>query len=322
MAKRISQLDDRTRALIHAAADEARAEAKRLMRHTYIGWSLTFGVLAIVLFSLTRFRNLPVWSGPLFAFAAPTTMMVSALVILWIWRDSGAGRYKSLLVRRVVEVLGEGVTYSPDARLTAGELDALALFPERAGRVYAADQISGKRGDVGFRYLEVRAAGVLRDGGARPEHPGQFEGYLLVLEFNKYFRGHTVVIPDGEATLLWMDESTRQGKARVAMESPEFERAFTVYATDDQQARYVLTPKVQELLIETRRRLGRDLRACFLGGSLVLACASTRDRFEQNLGPRGSINPQRVATELQEVLTLVDQVIEAMDLETRIWTRA
>jgi hypothetical protein len=156
---------------------------------------------------------------------------------------------------------------------------------------------------------------------ARPDDPRQFEGYLLVLEFNKYFRGHTVVIPDGESKILWMDESTRRGKARVAMENPEFERAFTVYATEDQQARYVLTPKVQELRIETRRRLGRDLRACFLGGSLVLACSSTRDRFEQNIGHIGSVNAQRVATELQEVLTLVDQVIEAMDLETRIWTR-
>lgn len=322
MARRISQLDVQTRTLIDAAADEARREAQRLMRHTYVAWGLGFGVFAVVLFSLFLFgESLPLWSAPIFAFAAPTTMVVSGAVILWIWRNAGAGRYKSILVRRVVEVLGEGATYSPDAPLTAGEIDALGIFPHRARRVEAGDEIAGKRGDVGFRYLEIRAAGVLRSGGVRPKHPRRFEGYLLVLSFKKLFRGHTVVIPDHEAKLLWMDVSTHQGKPRVPMENPEFERVFSVFATDDQQARDALTPKVVEVLIVTRRRLGRDVRACFLGNTLVLACTSTRDRFEQNIGPGRDVDPQRVATELQEVLALVDQVVEAMDLETGTWTR-
>ena len=102
--------------------------------------------------------------------------------------------------------------------------------------------------------------------------------------------------------------------------SPDFERVFSVYSTDDQQARYLLTPRFMEQLLLAWglfSSVGNDMRACFVSNFLVIALPTWRDRFEPGAHPE----PERIVDELLQLVSLAEELIDTLDLETRIWTR-
>lgn len=228
--------------------------------------------------------------------------------------------YKKLVINRVVEALGQGLSYSAASSLTRDQFKALNLFRSRIDEWKSEDQISGARSNVSFALHEVRAA--------RREQQGKhtrtvvfFRGLVAALEFNKNFLGHTVVVPDSEAKILgglFGEADSRGGKEVVHVADADFERAYAIYTTDAQEAHYLLTPKLIQLVLEARRRFG-DIRLAFYLNSLYVTIPSARDRFEASLFSQ--VTPAAALNELAEVAALAEQLINVLDLDLRIWTR-
>jgi hypothetical protein len=252
-------------------------------------------------------------------FAAAGGIVVPLIVAVHARREL-AKWYKRMVVQRVVEALGAGLTYTRDSGLTKARFHDMDLYRERADVWKSEDQVSGRHNDVEYALHEVRAARREKRG----KHTHEvvfFKGLIVALEFNKNFASHTVVVPDREGQLLGGllgEAETRRRKQIVRLANPEFERAYAVYSTDDQEAHYLLTPKLIELILEARSRLGK-LRLAFYQNSLFVAVPSRHDRFE--IGLTSKVSPQNVFSDLGEVIALAEQLIEVLDLETRIWTR-
>ena len=64
------------------------------------------------------------------------------------------------------------------------------------------------------------------------------------------------------------------------MENPEFEKAFVVRGTDAVEARYILTPDMQERLLALRGRLGADVRFAFRESHVFMGIPNDEDWFE------------------------------------------
>jgi hypothetical protein len=217
--------------------------------------------------------------------------------------------FKTNAVSSVVRALGNGLTYRPSSSLTSSMFEALEMFPWRVHVFFSADEISGSKGPVKYSFHDVQA-------GIGPA----FKGIVARLEFNKNFSGHTVVIPDSEGRwpAVGFEQGSRGNKSIVRLEDPDFERVFSVYSTDDQQARYLLTPKFMErLLLAWGLYGGGGMRACFVSNYLVIALPTWRDRFEIENRPR----PDRIVDDLLELVSLAEELIDTLELETRIWTR-
>ena len=130
------------------------------------------------------------------------------------------------------------------------------------------------------------------------------------------------MIPDSEGRwpAVGIEHGARGNKSIVRLEDPDFERVFSVYSTDDQQARYLLTPRFMEQLLLAWglfSSVGNDMRACFVSNFLVIALPTWRDRFEPGAHPE----PERIVDELLQLVSLAEELIDTLDLETRIWTR-
>src|SRR5690606_34395893 len=113
---------------------------------------------------------------------------------------------------------------------------------------------------------------------------------------------------------------SRGGKQRVTLAHADFENSYTVYSTDHQEAHYLLTPKLIELIMQARQRF-EGMRLCFYQNSLYATLPSTRNRFEAKLFG-GTATPVAALEELAEVVGLAEHLVEVLDLETRIWSRA
>ena len=67
------------------------------------------------------------------------------------------------------------------------------------------------------------------------------------------------------------------------MDNVEFENAFSVYATDQQEARYILTPKLMDLIMGARVRINDGVRMSFHDNSVFMTLPGQGDRFELSL---------------------------------------
>ena len=76
-----------------------------------------------------------------------------------------------------------------------------------------------------------------------------FQGPIFRFSYNRPIKGHVIVVKDGGRIVNFLSKGTFPGE-RVTLENTEFESRFEIYATDQVEARYVLTPRFMERLLD------------------------------------------------------------------------
>jgi len=312
VVRRPRRLDEDTRKRLDAACNYINAELesrRRRIGRGALGVSVLTAVLSVLFYRVGQPAG------------AWCSWVIAPLVVLGHWGhllEDLRTTYKQIFVRRVVAALGEGLTYSAHSRLTRQDIVAMDLFDAEFGVWRTEDEIRGRKNAVTYSIAEAVAA---NDSEGRARSFALFAGVIARIDFNKRFAGTTIVVPHADSMGVLSESPRRRGKEIVNLENADFEEQFTVYSTDHQQARYLITPKLAELILEAQASLGSRLRLSFRYNSLFIAFPQAEDRFEVSLfGPR--VSPQTVVRELAEVVALVERLIDALELETRIWSRA
>ncbi|MGQ0815219.1 MAG: DUF3137 domain-containing protein [Gemmatimonadota bacterium] len=307
-----AQLDAPTRARIESACSFVNHKVQHLRRRVTV---MAAAAVAIAVVWWLIFRPDPRLPG---FFAVGVILFVTGRAQREVKKW-----YKTLVIRRVVDALGHGLTYSQVSSLTKSQFKDMDFFTDRVDVWKSEDQVAGKRREVDFALHEVRAA--RREKRGKTTHEVVFfQGLIVALEFNKNFHGHTIVVPDKGGRLLgsvFGESETRRNKQIVRLANADFENMYTAYSTDDQEAHYLLTPKLMELVMQARLRMGADLRLAFFQNSLFVTVPSRHDRFEVALFGNRNVTPLSVIGDLADVVALAENLIDVLDLETRIWTR-
>lgn len=313
---RISQLDQATLAKLQAGCNFINAEVTRLRNRVISVSILALGGAGV--WYMIMHRN-PVWGD--IRPALGVAVAIIGLVAVQASRQL-AKTYKSIVVRRVVAALGQGFTYNPESSFTKIHFLSMDLFNEKCEDWKSEDEIGGRKNLVSYSLHEAKATHTEGSGKNR-RTVTIFKGLIVRLDFNKNFAGHTVVIPDSEGKILgglFGESESRSRMQIVRLENVDFEKVFSVYSSNDQEARYLLTPKLMELVLETRALFNADVRLSFQENSLFLTIPQSKDRFEVVLFGR-AVTPESAAGDLVEVVTLAEKLVDVLDLETRIWTR-
>jgi hypothetical protein len=312
---RVSQLDKATLMKLQAGCNFINAEVEKARRRV-IMVSVICAILGLGGYSYLWNRG---QTDPRFPLGAAATVAILHGVNE---RRKLTKTYKGIVVRRVVAALGHGLTYSPESKLTKQDFLDMDLFEKRAERLEAEDEICGRKNVVTYSLQEAKATRT-EGSGKRRRTVVIFRGLVVRLDFNKHFKGHTVVVPDRESKILgglFGESESRRRKDIVRLENIDFERLFSVYSSDQQEARYLLTPKLMELVLRAQSTLGGEFRLSFHDNSVFLTIPENEDRFDIGLfSPK--ITPEVAAGDLAEVVFLAEQLIDTLELETRIWTR-
>lgn len=312
---RISQLDKSTLLKLQAGCNYVNAEVEKVRRRV-VTVGIVVGAIGVVVYTW-------MWNSgardPRFPLGG-----AAAFIILFAAQQKRAlnKSYKHIVVGRVVGALGQGLTYSAESRFTKQDFLDMDLFEKRTEQWSAEDEICGKKNAVSYAILEAKATRTEGTGKNRRKVT-IFKGIIVRLDFNKNFPGHTVVVPDSESKILgglFGESRTRRAKELCLLDNVDFESVYSVYSTNQQEARYILTPKLMELIMEARLTFSGELRVSFHDNSVFVTIPQAVDRFE--VGLFGSkITPETAVGELAEVVKLSERLIETLDLETRVWTR-
>jgi hypothetical protein len=234
------------------------------------------------------------------------------------------GRFKAVVIARLVRFIDEGLQYSPDQGLPEAAFREADLFKQHIDRFKSEDQVAGKVGATDMVFSEVHAEYKTRDNKGHTQWHTIFRGILFAADFNKDFHGKTVVLPDtaerlfgrlGQTLQSW--NVTRDGLVRL--EDPEFEKEFVVHATDQVEARYVLSTSLMERILQFKRKTSKRIALSFVGSKVFVAIPYTQDLFEPRLF-RTLLDFDPIVRYFED-LQLAAGIVEDLNLNTRIWSK-
>ncbi len=206
------------------------------------------------------------------------------------------------------------------------EFNRTSLFLSESNTFRYEDEISGKLGKTDVCVSEVFAKRVTGSGKNRRVE-NIFSGLFFKLDFHKNFSQHTVIRPDFAERFLGglignklqkMGSSFSNLKL-VRMEDPRFEKLFAVYSSDQNEARYLITPKLMEKFVELQKSNKGRVSCAFFEQKFYIAISSRKNRFEPSFF--GSVLPFADLKDIYEVLELLQRLVEEFELNTRLWSK-
>lgn len=227
-------------------------------------------------------------------------------------------QYKDKLIGGFVGHMLEEGEYDPADGISESMFCNCGLFGTRPDRYHSEDLIKGRIGQTPLFFSEVHAEEkyYTTDSKGRREERWRdiFKGIIFAADFNKNFKGHTH---------LQRHQMIRLGgsKSRVRLEDPVFEKVFDVFATDQIEARYILTPSLMSRLTELDKKFkGKSITLSFLDRNVFIAVKDSVNYFESSLWRRAD-DPTILRREYDLISSLAT-IVDDMNLNIRIWEKA
>lgn len=241
-------------------------------------------------------------------------------------------RFKNEVVGAIIGFIAPELKYDMNGTIPRREFKKSRIFDNHIDRYEGEDYVWGTVGRTKIGFCEVHAEEERKRGiqvnnrGARSNYNTVFKGLFFVADFNKDFKGLTVVLPDfAEKTfgslignIMQNMNPARQGEL-VKLEDPEFQKSFVVYSDDQVEARYILTPALMKRILDFRNNNRLPVYMSFHNSKLYMAIVTGRNMFEPPYFR--SAEDFRLIKEYYEDFTFAVGIVDELNLNTRIWTR-
>ncbi|NNF98209.1 MAG: DUF3137 domain-containing protein [Desulfobacteraceae bacterium] len=242
--------------------------------------------------------------------------------------------FKDTIIPKIVRFIDNRLQYDKDGMVSREDFLDSHLFNDKPGEFRGDDLVTGTLDQTAIRFSEVHARRVelvRRDTGSsssgsrtRKKYTPIFDGLFFMADFNKSFKGTTIVLPDtaqkmfGNLGQALQRLNVKNGQL-IKLEDPEFEKLFVVYGQDQVEARYVLSTSLMRRIVDFQNRARREIRLSFSSFKLHVAIPFDKELFEPKI--MGSILGISHVREYYENLKLVIDIVEELNLNTRIWTQ-
>ena len=237
-------------------------------------------------------------------------------------------RFKNEVIARIVKFSDEGLEYIPTDGISRSEFMQSTIFDTGGDRYLSDDLVSGKIGSTAIRFSEVHTQEkqeIKSEGSSLglKRWKTLFKGVVFIADFNKHFKGRTVVLTDQAektfgslGTMFQKLNSTRD--PLVKMENLDFEKAFVVYSSDATEAHYILTPSLMERIVNLKSRLS-SIQLAFYNSVVFVSVPIKENLFEANMF-RSLAGHNQMETYFMQLQMFIG-VVEELNLNTRIWTK-
>jgi len=258
---------------------------------------------------------------------AVTLFFVYKLIMLRKDKAEYRHEFKNKVVKEVVHMINPKWSYDPDNRISESDYFHSLLFPDKADRYNGDDKVEGviDKTDFQFSELHTEYKSVSRDNEGKEKESWHtiFKGIFFHADFNKEIKGKTLVLPDTAEKLFGsfgkkLQSLSGRGKL-IKMEDVEFEKLFVVYGSDQIESRYVLTPSMMRSMVEIKKKYKKNVYFSFVGSRVYVAISIAKDLFEPRLY-RSGVRFKDIE-QMNEYFSVIETIINELNLNTRIWTK-
>ncbi|MBN1132307.1 MAG: DUF3137 domain-containing protein [Bacteroidales bacterium] len=252
---------------------------------------------------------------------------VAGMILTGIFSRSYRKEYKKRIIARLTNYVDEGLTYTPEGSVSLSGFLKSGIFPSQCDRFRGEDHFTGMMGKTAIEFSEVHAEQRNRSesgSSQQNEFTTIFRGLFIVADFNKHFRTRTAVLPDNAERIFGkfgqslQSISSDRGKL-IRLEDPLFEKEFCVYGDDQVEARYILTPSLMQRIMAFRQKWKTRIYLSFRDSNVYIAIPLNKNLFEMR--PFKTVANYSFMEKNLRFLILLTDIVEDLNLNTRIWTK-
>ncbi len=260
-------------------------------------------------------------------------VIATGIIAIATWYSTGGGiaktylaLYKQEVFTRITQHIAPGMSYHPDRGISEELFTQSGLCSSRIDRYHAEDYFEGMVGKTKVIFSEVHAErrDSSTDSKGRTTHHWVtvYHGILFLADFHKDFRGQVKIETDiAEASFGWLGRKMQGlSSGLVRLENPAFEKAFKVTATDAVEAAYLLTPVMQEKMLALREQWNSQVSFHLMNSYIYIALPKKEDWYEPSIVV--SAHSTEMLAQFSAQLLSVLRIVEMLDLNTRLWSKA
>lgn len=233
-------------------------------------------------------------------------------------------QYKDTVIRKIIQFISPELVYSSHQFISNTKFSNSGIFLQQVDIYNGEDLVQGMIDKTTVEFCELHTQDRTTDSKGRTHYVTIFKGIFYIADFHKNFIGKTYVLSDfGERFMgffgkMFQDMNIMRPDV-VRLENPEFEKYFVVYATDQVEARYILSPSFMEKLLAFRKRVNTTIQLSFIESQVYLAIPMKKNLFEPSL--RKTVKRFEDVEEYYDQVCFCTDIVEELNLNTRIWSK-
>ncbi len=247
--------------------------------------------------------------------------------------------FKNQVIEKLVLFVDDSLSYNKDSSISEYEYKQSSLFYQKIDKYSGDDLVVGKVDGVDIRFSEVHTEvkdkrnRLGTDSGINLvidlildfliKMNTTFHGLFFIADFNKNFKGKTLIVPDKSEKFLgsfshFFQSFSSRGEL-VKMDNPKFEKEFVIYSDDQIEARYILSHSLMESILEYKKLVGKNISISFVKSNIYIAIGFREKLFEPKIYKKiTSFNEVKFYF---QVLCLTTEIVKHLNLDRRLWSK-
>lgn len=257
-------------------------------------------------------------------FSLITLLLIIYVYIQKILTKDYVYYFKNSVIKKLIKSFDSSLKYDPNGYFPPALYNSSKLFLKKYDRYSGNDLVSGQIDGISIIFSDIKTEYKTKDSKGRTHWHTIFKGLFFMADFNKNFKGITLVYPDfaqkffGDFGQFLQEFNKKYLLSLVKMDHPEFEKEFVVYSNDQIEARYILTPNLMEKLVAFRKKVNQPIYLSFVNNHIFIAIYG-QDHFEPTIFK--SLLDFDVAKNYIETIKFSLGLVEELNLNRKIWSR-
>lgn len=227
-------------------------------------------------------------------------------------------QYKNIFVRSSLNEVFDNLNYLPFQGLPR-EVIADTKMMRMGDSFYSNDYIEGDYKGVHVKQSDVRITETHHDSDGDSHTVTLFSGRWMVFDFNKEFKANVQVVQKGfnnakRKTIFGKKEELYK---KVEMEDVAFNQEFKVYAQNEHDAFYILTPAMMDRIRRVSSSVNGNLILCFVDDNLHVGVNTRKDSFEAS--PFKKIDPETAKESVLHDIRVITDFVDELSLDTKLF---
>ncbi|MEG2011400.1 MAG: DUF3137 domain-containing protein [Bacilli bacterium] len=230
--------------------------------------------------------------------------------------------FKKTFVLKTLKDVFSDLVYVPEKGIDESVI-ANTHMMDMGDRYSSNDYISGKYKTVKVEtadvHIEEEEMDVDEDGNTSRTWITIFMGSWMIFDFNKTFQANVQVRQKGfsNARLSNFFEKTKYKK--ILLEDQEFNNKFYIYAQDEHDAFYILTPSLMEKLKYLVNNIKGRILLCFIDDKLHVGIESGKDSFEHSIFKK--IDEAKIIESIGKEIMVITDFVDKLNLDNNLFRK-
>ena len=184
---------------------------------------------------------------------------------------------------------------------------------------HSNDYVKGKYKNISFEMSDIKIEEESTDSDGNRTRYTIFEGQWYIFDFNKEFKAHVQVCEKNFVSArrgsLFAKKEDRFKK--IELEDVDFNKQFRVYAQNELDAFYILTPNIIEKIKDLNNKIKGRILFCFIDNKLHIGLYNNKDFFEASIFKK--IDLDKAIEKTNGEISVITSFIDGLSLDNDLF---